>query len=664
MSFSFDGLISGIDSSSIIEGLTEINQAQVDRLTINKNEVLQRQSAFKGVESKLLTFRSALTRLAKSQDSVFEARKATSSDESLVEVAAGGGAIPANYTLRVNSVAKAHQIGSLEFGSSSDQITQGTLDIRVGSGDTTTITVDDENNTVSGLVDAINNATEDVTASIINSDGGSRILLTSNETGESNAITITNNLADSSGDAVKPDFTSTAIQEAQNAEIQIGSGAGAITVEYESNQVEGLIENVSINLLNADPDKDISINVTRDTEAAKSAIQSFVDEFNGLMGFIDDQTAYNAETDQAGLLLGNRSVGNIQDEIRNQATSVIPGLDSTLNRLSQIGIEFGDNGKLTLASGKLDKVLSGKEDGINPDDVQKLFALNGETDHAGVRFLFGSTRTATSSTPYQIDITQAAERASVLGTNDLAATTTITSANNELQLSLDGLESDTIRLAEGDYTQEELARHVEEAINSSNSLRGAEVAVSVEGGKLRITSDQYGSASELNSFSGSAIADLGLDGTETNVGIDVIGKFIVDGVEETATGRGQTLIADSENEFTADLQVRVTLTSSQVVSGAEAEINVTRGFGSLIEKTVGEMVDPVDGQLKTVNDSFEEQVTSINDTIDRYNAITEAKREALITQFQQMETLIQQMQTTSSFLSSQLQSLAPASLGG
>ena len=88
-------------------------------------------------------------------------------------------------------------------------------------------------------------------------------------TGAANEITVTNNLAATAGDVVQPDFSGVAIQEATNAAVQLGSGAGAITAEYESNQVEGLIENVTLDLLAVDPDQDVVITVSRDNTASR-----------------------------------------------------------------------------------------------------------------------------------------------------------------------------------------------------------------------------------------------------------------------------------------------------------------------------------------------------------------------------------------------------------
>ena len=47
--FSIDGLVSGLDTTSIIEGLVSLQKSQVDRLNVKKSEILTEQAAFQGV---------------------------------------------------------------------------------------------------------------------------------------------------------------------------------------------------------------------------------------------------------------------------------------------------------------------------------------------------------------------------------------------------------------------------------------------------------------------------------------------------------------------------------------------------------------------------------------------------------------------------------------
>ncbi|MFN9971386.1 MAG: hypothetical protein ACK58T_15985, partial [Phycisphaerae bacterium] len=72
--------------------------------------------------------------------------------------------------------------------------------------------------------------------------------------------------------------------------------------------------------------------------------------------------------------------------------------------------------------------------------------------------------------------------------------------------------------------------------------------------KLVMTSESFGKTSEVLIESGSALTDLGLTVGQSDIGTDVAGAFVVNGVRETGIGRGRVLSGDAENENTADLQ--------------------------------------------------------------------------------------------------------------
>jgi flagellar hook-associated protein 2 len=652
---SIDGLVTGIDTASIIEGLTGIQQNQIDLLNGRRSTEVERQTAFKGVEAGVLSLRSVASRLGRSQGNVFSSRQVTSSSENLTATAESDAAV-GTYTVKVNQLAQAHQIGSNGYSAATSEITQGTFSLRVGSGETTEITVDGSNNTLQGLADSINDADGGVQATVINdgTSGGSsyRLMLTSSQTGASNAITVTNNLADTSGSAVKPDFSGPAIQEAANAQLSLGSGPGAINVESSTNTVENVISGVTMQLSAADADKTISLNVNRNSEAASTAVSDFVDSFNSVMEYIDDNSEYNVDTEQAGALLGNRSTLAIQDDLRRAVTDTVPGLSPNANRLSSIGISISNSGRLVLNESRLNEVLEGRVPEISDDDLSKLFAFSGDSDNANVRFVGGSTRTQ-DGTPVQVDITQAARQATATATNVLAGLTTIDASNNTLSLEVDGAAA-TVTLLEGEYTNDELASLVEDALNTSTDLSGRSLVVGIEGGQLQITSETYGRASEIGALEGTALTALGFDGTESDQGQDVVGRFIVNGVEEEAIGRGRLLTGDADNEYTGDLQISVTMTDSQVQSGVDAELDLTRGIGSRLDQLLGSLLDPTTGRIKTANDEFDAKIEDIDDTIARQNELFESRRTQLELEFVNLESAVSQLQSQGSFIAAQL----------
>ncbi|MGI9519862.1 MAG: flagellar filament capping protein FliD [Pirellulaceae bacterium] len=666
--FSIDGLVSGLDTSAIIEGLLSIQQSQLDRMELQKQQIVVRQSAFQGIEANVVALQSAARQLSSHTNDVFSVFSAASSDESVLQVAADGKAAAGTWQVQVTQLAQAAQVSSQALSGPEALLTQGTVDIQVGNGDLVSIEITQDNNTLQGLVDSINGASSDVTATIVNDGTGSRLLLTSRHTGAENQITINNQTGPTSGNETQIDFSGPAVQQAADAIVTLGSGAGAINITKATNTIDDVIQGMTLNLVSANPDTPITISVERDTESARSAIEGFVASFNTVMSYIDDQTSYNTETDEAGLLIGSSSVNTIRDQLRSALNNSIPNLESGINRLSSIGITFNDRGQLQINSGTLDSALSGQLEGVDPDRIRQLFALDAQSTSAQVSFVSGTQDTASSENPWDVVITKAAERATITATNTIASSTVIDGSNDSFSIEVDGLDSGTLTLGHGTYTQTELADHLQSVINQSSTLGAREVSVTVENKAVVIESVVFGTRSEVGSASGTAATALGFVGSvsgtaakafgfvgnEYSRGKDVAGYFVVEGETETATGNGRILSGDADNANSAGLQLRVTLNPSQIAGTFESELTVSRGYSARLEGIIDNLLDPENGRFHTGTDAYQQQIDSIDQSVDRMNSLFETKQQQLISQFVAIESSLSSLQNTSAFLASQL----------
>jgi len=656
-----DGVVSGLNTDSIVTGLLNIQKQQLDRMALRKNVIQQRQAAFKTIEAKVLSLRADAGVLSRNANNPLTRQSVTTSDENAIIATATSSAAAGVYRLTVNSTAQTHQIASQGLADADSQITQGTFEVRLGAGEPKSITIDGNNDTLSGLAAAINSAGTGVSASIVqDSSGGTtpfRLLLTSSRSGTSNEIKVTNSLGVSTGTAIRPeiDFL-TPVQTASDARVTLGSGAGAISVTSSTNQFKDAIGGVSFDLLQANSGDVVSLTVAKDNIAAVTAVESFVESFNDVVQYVDDNSKYSVEKKVGGLLLGNQNAGKIVETLRSTIANPVPGANPLVNRLSAVGIKFNDKGRLTLNKSKLDDALNGKIEGVTAEDVKKLFSLGGKSSNAGVSFVLGSTRTKATTTGYGFDISQAAEQGSITGGTSAATATVVTAANRMLELKLDG-KTATVSLSEGTYTSQELANHVESVVNASTDLPGRQLSVSLSSGALKFTSAKYGLASEVEIVGGTAVSDLGFVVGQNNKGRDVVGSFIVDGKTEAAVGRGRLLSGDLHNENTADLQVQVTLAPTQVVSGIDGTITVSRGLASALDQTLGKLLDNANGLLASVDDGFDGQLKSLQSSIDRQTNLFGLQEASIRKQFQALETAISQLNSTSSYLGGQLANL-------
>lgn len=603
MPVTIDGLVTGIDTQTIISGLLKIQKQQVDRFTLRKDEVQKKQAAFKSVETRLLSLQLDASELARSQNNPFTKPKVTVSDESAISGSATESAAPGVYRFTVDSRAAAHQVGSQGFADPDSQITTGTFDLRLGNGDVTTITVDDKNNSLKGLADAINAARGSVTANVIKDSSNSstpyKLLLTSSKTGAENSISLTNNLASDSGTAIRPEIDfGTPVQVATNAEITFGSGAGAISTTSSTNRFSEVVRGVTFDLLNPTIGKEVAITVDRNSAAAVDDVQTFFNSFNDVIQYIDDQSRYVSESGQSGPLLGNRNVQTIKQKLLTTVLDVVPGVSPSANRMSAIGVTINNLGRLQLDSAKLQSILDGQVEGVSAVDVKRLFALGGSSDNPKLTFVAGSLKTKSSVTPIQVNITQAAEQA---------------------------------------------------ALTAEAALVGS---------TLKISSVSYGTTSKIEIVSGTALANLGLVAGQLATGKDVQGSFLVNGLNEVATGKGQILSGDKLNENTAGLQLRVALSASNVSNQTTALFTVTRGIGANFAKVTEGILSATNGLAAITNTVYDKQLSDLQASLERQQAVFDRQQVQLKKQFSALESAISSLQSTSSYVSSQLASLS------
>ena len=644
-----NGINSGINTDNIIQGLLTAQQNQVTLAETRQKGVVARQAALSALRGQLSSLRSASGALVRAQGGVVGRRDVRLSNDTLVAATASNRAAEGIYQVRVNQLAQSHQVATQAFSSPDAAITLGTLELRVGQRPPVTITIDSSNDTLSGLAESINRTVPGASAALLTDATGTRLLLTSRDTGTVNAITLTNNLA--AGD--RPEFNlATPVQAAADASISVGSGAGAISVTSSTNRFDSLIDGVRIDLLKADPGTPLTIEVARDPSAAVTAVKDFVDAFNGVMEFVDTQSKVGLGGAASGVLQGNRTARQLQQEIRSTVLGVVPGANSKANRLSALGITVNDQGRLAVDSTKVTSALEGGVTGVTEADVRRLFALDGQSTNPAISFILGSTKTQASTTPYEVEISQAATRAELTGTS-LAASTVIDGTNDSLSLTINGQSTGNLPLTHGTYTRSQLTDLLRSTIQAAPQATGTDIRVSLSGDQLQLGTGTYGRNAGIVLASGSAWNDLGWTGTESSQGTDVAGYFQVAGQRENAVGRGQILTGSPANAHTADLQLRVTLSPGDLGPARESQFTVTRGVAARLEQVLAHAVAPQGGPLQSADDSLTDELTRIKSQLERQNSLVQSQRTRLLSQFQAMETALGQLQSVSSLLGQQ-----------
>jgi flagellar hook-associated protein 2 len=355
------GIGSGLDIGGIVSALTSAyGAAQTAQITSQQNSLDSQVSAYGTFTSALDTLNAALPALeVPSQLAGFAA---TVADKTIASATTTSDAVAGQDSLEVTNLATAATLTSKPVASSSTAVGTGTLTIQVGSA-STQINIDTTDNTLAGIASAINSAANNpgVTASIITTTTGARLVLAGTTTGAANAITVTQaggdgGLASLVYDPSQSITNLTLTQPAADANFSINN----FPATSASNQVGSAISGVTINLLQASaPSTPTTLTISPDTSAAQTAIGTFVTALNGVLSSIQTLTGYDPSTQTAGPLNGNATLEAFQNQLANVLDRITTGGPAGVKSLTDLGITANTDGSYSSNSTTLANALSG-----------------------------------------------------------------------------------------------------------------------------------------------------------------------------------------------------------------------------------------------------------------------------------------------------------------
>lgn len=363
------GLGSGLDIDSLVTELTTAEMLPANnRVERQQESVTVQVSAMATLKSALSTFQSTLDSLA--SGSGFDSHTATSSDEDLLTATADADAVAGTYRVVVQQLAQAQQLVSNSFsGGSTAEVGTGTLTLSLGE-DSFSIDIDSSNSTLAEIRDAINSASDNpgISATLIYGSDGAQLVLSSETTGAASTITVTASGGDGGLEDLEYDAdTTTNYTEEQEAQDAIITIAG---VEHtsSSNSVDDAIDGVTLSLESADPDTTISLKIGNDKDHVVSMVESFVSAYNTLSAQLTSLGSYDADTEEAGALLGDSLLGTIKSQLRHALSDAVSGLTGSHTSLASLGITTNEDGYLELDTDTLNSVL-----GSDFSTVTKIF---------------------------------------------------------------------------------------------------------------------------------------------------------------------------------------------------------------------------------------------------------------------------------------------------
>lgn len=280
------------------------------------------------------------------------------------------------YTDAADAVAgAATSLVGLKFGGSASNLAVGdAINIRGMRGDGTAVTIGlvvGASDTMQTLLDKVNDATTGfgsgsrTATAALGSDG--RIRLTDGTGGASRlSLSMSVTHADGSSGSLGSATTSVA---GRSRELQVGQDAvirvDGREVTRSTNNITDAIAGVTLSLSTAEPGTEIDVTIDRDVKGTVDSVQKFVDSYNEIRKFFDEQRLGDAPLYADTLLRG--VVSTFQEALRTDVSS-----NPTYNKLTIAGVTLDRNGILTFNQDTFKTALADK-----PGEIETLFGFTG-----------------------------------------------------------------------------------------------------------------------------------------------------------------------------------------------------------------------------------------------------------------------------------------------
>jgi len=354
-------LASGLDTAKLLSALTDLESAPVKRIETKQAGIRAQLSQLGEVTSRLQAFESAASSLSTSGVRA----AAVSSSNTSFTATPGAGASEGRYNVEVQSLASAAKARSSAFTAETSPVTGGTLQLQVGSGSWTVDISDGA--TLTSVAAAINASGAPVNAAVLNDGFRSYLALSAKNTGFDPTLGAASalQLTETSTGAVGQPLGVVVTQAAQNAVFDVDG----LTFERQANSISDAIPGVTLDL--KAPGAAEELVVGRDMGASRKNLQSFVDGYNKLVGYLQAQMNLGETADRNTSLAGNSAVRSLKAAVQKLTSTTVDGLGS-IRTLADIGLRSAKDGSLSIDNAVFQRALN-----LDPGAADRLFSEEG-----------------------------------------------------------------------------------------------------------------------------------------------------------------------------------------------------------------------------------------------------------------------------------------------
>jgi flagellar hook-associated protein 2 len=393
MSMSVDGLVSGMDTTSLINQLLQAEAGPQRALKTRLGTSQVSASAYRTVNTTFAAVRAAAETALKPE--TWTTTKGSPSTAS-VAVSSGTSATPGQLSFTVDQLAAAHAVfrqdplwtsADADFGATAltvlgaDGTTpKGTLTFPAGA-------------SLTEVAASINSSSYDLSAAVVQvTDDSFALQVTSKKTGADNVFSL------SGGGS----FAVNA--QGQNAKLTIGT-ATKYSVYSSSNTFSSVLPGTTFTVSKKEPDP-VTVSVVSDPDAVAAKVQTLVDAVNSALTNVKTYTS-NAPGSTAALK-GDYSVTSLGGQLLD-AVSFAVGTDGSA---AKVGFQLTKDGKITFDKAKFLTALS-----ADPQLAQRM--VSGRAAGAGDDGISGTVDDVTAVTGIAARVLDVAKAASDSATGSL-----------------------------------------------------------------------------------------------------------------------------------------------------------------------------------------------------------------------------------------------------
>ena len=384
MSMSVDGLVSGMDTTSLITQLIQAEAAPQTALKARLSATQSAASAYRTANTTFLAITAAAEALTSS--GVTTARKVSSSNSAVTASATPTAVTGSSLTFSVTALASTQTIVSkTSWAATTTDVrtvqpawpieildslgaSKGTVDVAPGA-------------TLAEAVTAINDADLGVRAAILKVGDSYRLQLTAETGGSAGAFVVKS----ATEDAVTAGSGFVQTSPGQDATLDLGGG---LTASSSSNTFADLLAGVSVTVSKVDVTP-VTLTVSTDTESVTTKVQTLVDAVNAALSEVKRATSNSPGS--TATLKGDPSLNTLAGRLLD-AVSAAVGPDGSA---AKIGLQLSRDGKITFDKSKLttalkddpalaSRMLNGTPAGLGADGV-----VGGTDDVAAVTGVVG-----------------------------------------------------------------------------------------------------------------------------------------------------------------------------------------------------------------------------------------------------------------------------------